>query len=720
MAPLLRLILAPHWADEEKARQAFLLHVILLVTAGLTVVEFLLQLVLQHSVPMPDVMVFVAVAALLGLTYMLNRRSYVRLATYIFSGFVLIMVGLMAYSGMGMLDKIMYIQVVPIFIAGLIIGEQGAIGFTILVVIFNVLLFAYAPGGHDPVLPLNTTDVFWGLTDGIILDGFTGAILFLTARGIRISQKRVREKEEALLDQNRELQQVINERQRAEADLHSIQTLLTALMDNAPVPIYVLDPRTNQYRMVNHAWEKATRIPRAQAIGMTVEERFPPEAIESINQSTRQVVETGKSVQIEERLVSGDNEYYVYTSKFPLFNQSHEVELVGGITLDITELKRAERAVRESEERFRALIEKSSDIITIVGQDGNVRFISPSSETVLGYTPDEMIGKSQMELIHPDDREIAATRIAEQLATPNALAHTEMRVRRKDGTYILLESVARSLFHVPSIQGMVVNSRDITDRREVERQRAEAEALRRMVEQERQAIERKWRFVREMAHELRTPLAVMQTARDMLERYHDRLAPERRQSHLDEIGQQINAMTTMLNDVLTFSKGEAGRLEFSPRPLDLSAFCAAVVEQIRSTDKRDHAITLVVDEPAAGLYLLDEKLMRNIVGNLVSNAVKYSPAGSEIRVELTSDGQAVEIRVSDQGIGIPAEDQAHLFEPFYRASNAHQLKGTGLGLSIVRASVQAHGGEIACESQPGKGTTFRVRLPVLLEQASGM
>lgn len=701
MADWVRWMRAPRFSDDEKTRKAFLLHVILMVTIALTLVAILTQFFLEPLLLIANPAIYATVAALLGISYALNTRGKVDTAAYAFSFSIASLITVIAHSGTGLLDKIMYLQVVPIFIAGLVVGESGAIYFTLLGVLLNIVLFVASPSGSSP-LPADTTEIIWGLIDGITLDGFTGAILFLTARGIRLSLERIREKEAALIRQNQALQHEISERQRTEEDLHSTQALLAAVMDNAPMSIFVIDPLTNQYVMVNRMWEQQTGLSRSQAIGMTVEERLPPETAQRLNASTQQVITTGKPVQLEERIVSGEQEWYVYTIKFPLFNDQQEIQLVGGITLDITELKRAERAVRESEERFRALIEKSSDIITIIRKDGTIGFISPSCESALGYAPDELIGRSQLEFIHPEDRVIAINRFETLLAGQNAIAHIEMRVRHKDGRYVILESVARSLFHVPSIQGMVVNSRDITERREIEGQRMEAETLRRAVEQDRQAIDRKWRFVREMAHELRTPLAVMLSARDMLERYSDRMPPERRQAHLNEIGQQISYMNNVLNDVLTFSKGEAGKLDFSPAPLDLGAFCNTLVEQIQITDKKEHTISLSVDESAMGLYLLDEKLMHNILGNLVSNAVKYSPERSNVRVMVSCREQEISLCVSDEGLAFPPRNRNTCLSRSTAPAMRVSSKAPGWDFRLSRRASWHTGGRLAARAAPGR------------------
>jgi signal transduction histidine kinase len=168
-------------------------------------------------------------------------------------------------------------------------------------------------------------------------------------------------------------------------------------------------------------------------------------------------------------------------------------------------------------------------------------------------------------------------------------------------------------------------------------------------------------------------------------------------------------MTTMLNDVLTMGQVESGTLKFNPSFLDLTAFCRTIAEEISQIAK-EHPIHFSSQGACSSVYV-DAKLLRHILGNLLSNATKYSPAGTPVTFTLECTPEHITFTIQDQGIGIPEADQARLFEAFHRASNAKPLPGTGLGLAIVKQSVELHGGTITFESQEGVGTTFTVILP---------
>jgi signal transduction histidine kinase len=159
------------------------------------------------------------------------------------------------------------------------------------------------------------------------------------------------------------------------------------------------------------------------------------------------------------------------------------------------------------------------------------------------------------------------------------------------------------------------------------------------------------------------------------------------------------------------SIAQAGKLKFHPSPLNLEAFCRDVFEQMQFTDTVGHEFVFMAEGDFANVSL-DEKILRHILINLLSNAIKYSPGGGEIRLQLSRSERDVTLRISDQGIGIPVEDQARIFEVFHRASNAEAFAGTGLGLAIVKSNVEAHGGTIMFDSNQGQGTAFTVRLPL--------
>lgn len=238
------------------------------------------------------------------------------------------------------------------------------------------------------------------------------------------------------------------------------------------------------------------------------------------------------------------------------------------------------------------------------------------------------------------------------------------------------------------------------------------------LKQEKELNELKSRFLSTASHEFRTPLTVILSSTDLLERYAARLTEDKKLGYLHRIRSSVKHMTELVDSVLMVEKGRADRIQFNPKPLDIQLFCQELIEEFRLGLGSQHEVILTVegfDESSQMLAQMDETLLQHILRNLLSNAIKYSPAGSRVSLDLVCGNAKIRFTVTDQGIGIPARDQPRLFESFHRASNVGIISGTGLGLSIVKHSVQQHGGTIKAQSQEGQGTTFIVELPLVTE-----
>jgi signal transduction histidine kinase len=236
------------------------------------------------------------------------------------------------------------------------------------------------------------------------------------------------------------------------------------------------------------------------------------------------------------------------------------------------------------------------------------------------------------------------------------------------------------------------------------------EEIQRMLEKERELNALKSSFVSTASHEFRTPLTTILSTAELLERYEGRWSIERREELFNRIRAAIKNMTSLLDDVLLVNKADAGRLEFKPTSFDFRALCLNLVEELKLGSGADHHFELDLTE---GLFWGDEKLLRQIITNLLTNGIKYSSEGSTILFKLWYDSGDAILEIADQGIGIPEEALSHLFEVFYRAENVGDIKGTGLGLTIVKKCLDAHAAWIDIQSQVGKGTSCKLWIPLL-------
>jgi PAS domain S-box-containing protein len=373
-------------------------------------------------------------------------------------------------------------------------------------------------------------------------------------------------------------------------------------------------------------------------------------------------------------------------------------------------LKQAEEALRRSERHFRALIEKGRDIIAVMNPDGVVVYQSPSIERVLGYTPAEMVGKRAIEFVHPDDRGKVNQAVSSALASPDGAASAEYRVRARDGSWREVECTITNALHDPAVEGVLFNSREVTERKQAEQMQKDKLAAD-------AANQAKSSFLANMSHELRTPLNAILGYSEMLQ---EEAEDKGQDDFLPDLG-KIHAAGThlleLINAVLDISKIEAGKMELYLETFNVAKVAhdvAAIIHPL--TQKNGNQLVTNVAEDAGAMHA-DLTKVRQSLFNLLSNSSKFTHEGIirlDICRELSSDGEYMLFRVSDSGIGMTREQMDKLFEAFTQAdsSTTRKFGGTGLGLAISRRFCRMMGGDITVDSEIGKGSTFTVRLPV--------
>ena len=290
------------------------------------------------------------------------------------------------------------------------------------------------------------------------------------------------------------------------------------------------------------------------------------------------------------------------------------------------------------------------------------------------------------------------------LSDPNIRFYTGVPLVTPDnypiGTLCVIDRIPRRLTS-EQIEALMALGRQVITQME----------LRLALEKEKEVNELKSRFISMTSHEFRTPLTTILSSAELLQYNSHKWPQEKKVVHFERIHSNIQHLVELLNDVLIIGQAEAGKLEFNPEPLDLVQFCCSLVEDLQLSAGSKHTISFSCQYPELECCL-DEKVLRHILTNLLSNAIKYSPTGSKVNFELAcQNGQAI-FQIQDFGIGIPEEDQQHLFESFHRAKNVVNIPGTGLGLAIVKRSVDLCGGEISFKSEVGVGTTFIVTIPL--------
>jgi PAS domain S-box-containing protein len=376
---------------------------------------------------------------------------------------------------------------------------------------------------------------------------------------------------------------------------------------------------------------------------------------------------------------------------------------------DITERKLAEATLQQTKERLDLAMQSSAISIWEWDARRGTLYLDAALAQMTGEEPRERyLTLDEMALLaHPDDADALRQALTDCIKGLRPLYRIEYRLKMAGGDWVWVLSRGRVVERASddSALRMAGTNVDITQRK-----RAEVELLS-ALQREKELSDMKSKFVSIASHELRTPLATILSSAELLEYYSVSLSVEDRLKMLHGIQGAVKRMNAMIEDVLIIGKAEAGALQFDPKPVDLGDLCRKVVEELRGGVAKGHTIEFEQHFERGSLNL-DEKLLRHILTNLLSNAVKYSPPGSIVSLLLAErEGEAV-IEVGDSGIGIPLEDQAHLFESFHRASNVGTRQGTGLGLVIVKKSVELHGGTILVDSKVEAGTRISVHLPL--------
>jgi PAS domain S-box-containing protein len=417
-----------------------------------------------------------------------------------------------------------------------------------------------------------------------------------------------------------------------------------------------------------------------------------------------------KETQVRYRLRNSQQEYrWVETYSKPILDAGGNTSSIICSTRDITERVSAENKIRTSEERYRLLSENSNDVVAIYNLQGEFIYVSPSCETVLGYTSDELMGKSIVSmLVKNDEDKMYVTNKILGLSVDKIPRKFTHKIQTKAGIEKVLEVWIKPIFKQGEIDAIQSASRDVTERESLLKE------LKLSLEKERELNELRTMFVSTASHQFRTPLTVIQSGVELMEMYVENLTDDKQKpfkKQFTKIQAEVERLQSLMNDVLLLGRANADRTPFNPETGDLVAFCTNIAEEkYNATVTADRKILInVTGQPAPADF--DPKLLGHAIENIISNGYKYSDDGN-ILMDISFHPNKVNIAITDFGIGIPEEDQKNLFQPFYRATNTDDFEGTGLGLSVVKEFIEQHKGNIFVKSQLNKGTTITIQIPL--------
>ncbi len=407
--------------------------------------------------------------------------------------------------------------------------------------------------------------------------------------------------------------------------------------------------------------------------------------------------------------------------------------------------------IQGSSVKFKEIFEGSSEGIVIVNKEGIIVEANPASERIFRYDSEELVGQALDSLLpgrlrekhhqyrdqfhkNPSPRTMgmgrdlmALRKDGSEFPVEVSLSHTVSDgqflimafiidiTQRKKAENALKQSEEQLIVYATELERKVEARtealNDLIHKLEeevLERKKAEEEA-RKSLERERELNELKTKFVSIASHEFRTPLSTILSSASLIQQYKDRGDFDKQEKHINRIKSSINHLTGILNDFLSLGKLEEGKLDVAIEEISLKEFLIEILEEVKPSLKADQLIDLTINE-SCELHT-DPRILRNILFNLLSNASKYSDAGKKIDLYCTCFEDRITLAVHDEGIGIPESELKHLFDRFFRASNATNIQGTGLGLHIVKRYVELLNGSLAFSSKEGKGSIFTINIP---------
>jgi PAS domain S-box-containing protein len=370
----------------------------------------------------------------------------------------------------------------------------------------------------------------------------------------------------------------------------------------------------------------------------------------------------------------------------------------------VRERDRAQQAAQRTEDRFVALVRHASDLIVVLEPDSTVQYVSPSVERLLGYPPSAFVGTPLLDFVHPDDASRARAFVSACAARAGVTEPLAWRLRHRDGTWRHVENIGTNLLGEPSVRGLVLNTRDASERMrieaELERARDAALASARM----------KSEFLANMSHEIRTPMNGVLGMTSLLAE--TELTGEQRE-FAETAHACAESLLALINDILDFSKIEAGKLAFDVRDFDLWSTIEGTFDLVAArASSKGLEVAAFVDPDVPTSVRGDPGRLQQVLVNLVGNAVKFTERGEiVVSVSVVDEGPRdvlLRVAVRDTGIGIAPEAERRLFEAFTQAdgSTTRRYGGTGLGLAISKQLVELMKGEIGLESRLGEGSTF--------------
>jgi len=501
----------------------------------------------------------------------------------------------------------------------------------------------------------------------------------------------------------------------AQQALHRRESYLSAIIESLPGLVWLKD-ENSRFLTVNATFAQSCgkKLPE-KVEGKFDEDVWPEKLATAYRKDDQKVLTTGKPLMLEEEIFDHGKNKWFETFKAPVWDKRGKIIGTVGYARDITERRQAELALKESRERL--LTATSAAQLGIFSYDftsGEI-YHSPQFLVLFGLPPESQLERDADLLpkaLHPDDRETLLAKF-DAVNTPGSggILDHEFRIYRPDGTLRWLRLVGRTVFSkaIPP-RPLRANGilQDLSERKEME------EALKTSQNQALAANAEKTQLLSTVAHEFRTPLSLMSSSLDILDRYGFRLSPKQRTTQKQHLRSGLNQLKHLIDTALTFNRSESIPSQSAAESIQLSKLLTTICQEMQLTWSREHEFRVEIS-PQLSSIKVEPHLFRRIIENLLTNAFFYTPSEGKIHFLATKQGETLHIQVKDTGMGIADQDRSRIFTSFYRGENVGSTRGMGLGLHIVQTAVQQMGGKIFFRSKLHKGTTFIIDLPLPLK-----
>lgn len=637
----------------------------------------------------------IPIVALLLISLLLVRRGHLTFPRVAYPVIMAVIVPYLAAGDQGLHDNVILGYPFLVLMGGLFLGRAGAVLFGVVAYVDVLILYWMEKAGAISSISSKATE-WTDLFDIAVL--LTGCVALLWAIMSTMSQIALKVR-------------------ISEAKIRDSRNMLAHVLDSVPQGVYWKDAE-GTYLGCNDVFAHTAGLKNPEEIvGLSDSDLPELRVTEAERAADREVIESVRPTRhvVEAKQLSDGRTVWIDTTRVPLIDERGLVNGVLGVAEDITERRRAEEQLRERNETISAMVETSQDWIWSVDCHGIHTYSNPAIELILGYTPEELVGRPSLVLVHEEDRARAEQQMLAAIEHKSGWRNLLARWRHKDGTWRYLESNAVAIV---SSDGELVGfrgvDRDVTERRQLQEQLLQS-----------QKMEAIGQLAGGVAHDFNNLLQAILGYADLLLFKLGEEDPNRRE--VDQVRLAADKATTLTRRLLAFSR----RQIIQPAPMDLNEVVAGLMKMVQRLIG-EHIQLEIIPCHLLETICADQGQIEQVLMNLCVNARDAMPEGGTLRIETdhvsfddayvrmhpwAREGRFVLLRVTDTGCGMTRDTMDHIFEPFFTTKKVGE--GTGLGLSMVYGIVQQHDGMIRVTSAEGKGTTFHVYLPITSQTEPG-